>query len=73
MQSLGMTCLMVSVFLSAKILIFLLCMKSIIVKFAVALASVAMLALFMWGFAEAFDAEMESHSKEYWERMEEER
>ena len=48
-------------------------MKSIIVKFAVALASVAMLALFMWGFAEAFDAEMESHSKEYWERMEEER
>ena len=54
-------------------LIFLLCMKSIIVKFAVALASVAMLALFMWGFAEAFDAEMESHSKEYWERMEEER
>ena len=48
-------------------------MKSIIVKFAVALASIAMLALFMWGFAEAFDAEMESHSKEYWERMEEER
>ena len=48
-------------------------MKSIIVKFAVALASVAMLALFMWGFAEAFDAEMESHSKDYWERMEEER
>ena len=48
-------------------------MKSIIVKFAVALASVAMLALFMWAFAEAFDAEMESHSKEYWERMEEER
>ena len=45
-------------------------MKSTIVKFAVALASVAMLvALFMWGFAEAFDAEMESHSKEYWERM----
>lgn len=44
-------------------------MKSVIVKFAVALASVAMLALFMWGFAEAFDAEMESHSKEYWERM----
>ena len=54
-------------------LIFLLCMKSIIVKFAVALASVAMLALFMWGFAEACDEEMESHSKEYWERMEEER
>ena len=52
---------------------FLLCMKSIIVKFAVALASVAMLALFMWAFAEAFDAEMESHSKEYWERMEEEK
>ena len=49
-------------------------MKSIIVKFAVALASVAMLALFMWGFGEAFDAEMESHSREYWERrMEEER
>ena len=45
-------------------------MKSIIVKFAVALASVAMLALFMWGFAEAFDEEMESHSKDYWERME---
>ena len=44
-------------------------MKSIIVKFAVALASVAMLALFMWGFVEAFDEEMESHSKEYWERM----
>ena len=52
---------------------FLLCMKSIIVKFAVALASVATLALFMWAFAEAFDEEMESHSKEYWERMEEER
>ena len=48
-------------------------MKSIIVRFAVALASVAMLALFMWGFAEAFDEEMESHSKDYWERMEEER
>ena len=48
-------------------------MKSIIVKFAVALASIAMLALFMWGFAEAFDAEMESHSKDYWERMEAER
>ena len=44
-------------------------MKSLIVKFAVALASVAMLALFMWGFAESFDEEMESHSKEYWERM----
>ena len=52
---------------------FLLCMKSIIVKFAVALASIATLALFMWGFAEAFDEEMESHSKDYWERMEEER
>ena len=39
-------------------------MKSIIVKFAIALASVTMLALFMWGFAEAFDAEMGSHSKE---------
>ena len=51
------------------ILIFLLFMKSIIVKFAVSLASVAMLALFMWAFAEAFDEEMESHSKEYWERM----
>lgn len=50
-------------------------MKSVIVKFAVALASIAMLALFMWGFVEAFDAEMDSHSKEYWEmmRMEEER
>ena len=48
---------------------FLLYMKNIIVKFAVALASVAMLALFMWAFAEAFDEEMESHSKEYWERM----
>ena len=48
-------------------------MKSLIVKFAVALASVAMLALFMWGFADACDEEMESHSKEYWERMEEER
>ena len=48
-------------------------MKSIIVRFAVALASIAMLALFMWGFAEAFDAEMESHSKDYWKRMEEER
>ena len=44
-------------------------MKNIIVKFAVALASVAMLALFMWAFAEAFDEEMESHSKEYWGRM----
>ena len=54
-------------------LIFLLCMKSIIVKFAVALASVAMLALFMWAFAEAFDEEMGSHSKDYWERMEAER
>ena len=48
-------------------------MKSVIVKFAVALASIAMLALLMWGFAEAFDEEMESHSKDYWERMEEER
>ena len=48
-------------------------MKSVIVKFAVALASIAMLALFMWGFVEAFDEEMESHSKDYWERMEEER
>ena len=48
-------------------------MKSVIVKFAVALASIAMLALFMWAFAEALDEEMESHSKEYWERMEEER
>ena len=48
-------------------------MNRAIVRFAVALASVAMLALFMWGFVEAFDAEMESHSKEYWERMEEER
>ena len=48
-------------------------MKSIIVKFAIALASVATLALLMYGFADAFDAEMESHSKEYWERMEEER
>ena len=48
-------------------------MKSVIVKFAVALASIAMLALFMWGFAEALDEEMESHSKAYWERMEEER
>ena len=48
-------------------------MKRIIINAAVALASVATLALFMWGFAEAFDAEMESHSKEYWERMEEER
>ena len=48
-------------------------MKSIIVKFAVALASIAMLALFMWAFAEAFDEEMGSHSKDYWERMEEER
>ena len=47
------------------IFIFLLCMKSVIVKFAVALASIAMLALFMWGFADAFDAEIESHSKEY--------
>ena len=55
--------------MKTKTKIFLLCMKSIIVKFAVALASVAMLALFMWGFAEAFDEEMESHSKEYWERM----
>ena len=73
MQSMDMTCQKVSVFLLATTLNFLLCMKSIIVKFAVALASVAMLALFMWGFAEAFDAEMESHSKEYWERMEEER
>lgn len=45
-------------------------MKSIIVKFAVALASVAMLEIFMWAFAEAFDEEMGSHSKEYWERME---
>ena len=45
-------------------------MKSIIVRFAVALASVAMLALFMWAFAEAFDEEMGSHSKDYWERME---
>ena len=44
-------------------------MKSVIVKFAVALASIAMLALFMWGFVEAFDEEMESHSKDYWERM----
>ena len=44
-------------------------MKSVIVKFAVALASVATLALFMLAFAEAFDEEMESHSKEYWERM----
>ena len=73
MQSMDMTCLMGSVFLLATTLHFLLCMKSIIVKFAVALASVAMLALFMWGFVEAFDEEMESHSKEYWERMEEER
>ena len=50
-------------------------MNRAIVRFAVALASVAMLALFMWGFSEAFDAEMESHSREYWERlrMEEER
>ena len=55
------------------ILIFLLYMKSVIVKFAVALASVAMLALFMLGFAEGFDEEIESHSKEYLEIMEEER
>ena len=50
-------------------------MNRAIVRFAVALASIAMLALFMWAFAEAFDAEMESHSREYWERlrMEEER
>ena len=48
-------------------------MKSIIVKFAVALASIATLTIFMWAFAEAFDEEMESHSKDYWERMEEER
>ena len=44
-------------------------MKRIIINVAVALASVATLALFMWGFAETFDVEMESHSKEYWERM----
>ena len=49
-------------------------MNRAIVRLAVALASIATLALFMWGFGEAFDAEMESHSREYWERrMEEER
>ena len=48
-------------------------MKSVIVKFAVALASIATLAILMYAFAEAFDEEMESHSKDYWERMEEER
>ena len=47
-------------------------MKRIIINVAVALAFVATLAILMYGFAEAFDAEMESHSKDYWE-MEEER